>query len=72
VTEGEEPLAQHRDPIFADHRCPNGLSIQANHEADQGLGVGERLEDVLALIVQRGSADLDKPHVICTSIEDGV
>src|SRR5436309_12333673 len=51
-------------------RCPNGLSIHANHEADKCLGVGERLEDVFALIVQSGSADLDKPHVISTSIED--
>src|SRR5436309_14782693 len=51
-------------------RCPNGLSIHANHEADKCLGVGERLENVLALIVQSGSADLDKPHVISTSIED--
>ena len=25
-------------------RCPNGLSIHANHEADQCLGVGERLQ----------------------------
>jgi hypothetical protein len=51
-------------------RCPNGLSIHANDEADKCLGVGERLEDVLALIVQSGSADLDKSHVISTSIED--
>jgi len=51
-------------------RCPNGLTIHANHEADQRLGVGERFEDVFALIVQGGSADLDKSHVICTSIED--
>src|SRR5436309_9541168 len=51
-------------------RCPNGLSIHANHEADKCLGVGERLEDVFALTVQSGSADLDKPHVISTSIED--
>src|SRR5436190_11077480 len=51
-------------------RCANGLSIHANHEADECLGVGERLEDVFALIVQSGSADLDKSHVISTSIED--
>src|ERR1700716_2941718 len=51
-------------------RCPNGLSIHANHEADQCLGVGERLDDVFALVVQSGSADLDKSHVISASIED--
>src|SRR3954466_15112788 len=51
-------------------RRANGLSIHANHEADQCLGVGERLEDVLALILQSGSADLDKSHVISTRIED--
>ena len=51
-------------------RCPNGLSIHANHETDQGPGVWERLEDVLALIVQSGSADLDKSDVISPRIED--
>src|SRR5437868_6705094 len=51
-------------------RCATGLSIHASHDADQCLGVGERLEYVLALIVQSRSADLDKPHVISTSIED--
>jgi hypothetical protein len=51
-------------------RSPDGLSIHANHEADERLGMGERLEDVFALIVQSGSADLDKPHVIRTSIKD--
>src|SRR5438105_3857284 len=51
-------------------RSPNGLSIHANHEADQRLGVGERLEDVVSLVVQSRSADLDKPDVISTGIED--
>src|SRR5438094_5277603 len=51
-------------------RRPNGLSIHANHEADKCLGGGERREDVSAVIVQSGSADLDKPHIISTSIED--
>jgi hypothetical protein len=32
--------------------------------------VGERPEDVFALIVQSGSADLDKPDVISASIKD--
>ncbi|MGH7138635.1 MAG: hypothetical protein ACREHD_23060 [Pirellulales bacterium] len=32
--------------------------------------MGKRLEDVFALIVQSGPADLDKPHVISTSIKD--
>src|SRR5437870_8127889 len=41
-----------------------------HHEADKCLGVWERLENVFALIVQSGSADLDKSHVISTSIED--
>jgi len=51
-------------------RRPNGLSIHADHEANQCLGAGERLEDVFALIVQSGSADLDKSDVISASIED--
>jgi hypothetical protein len=32
--------------------------------------VGERLEDLVALIVQSGSANLEKFHVISTSIKD--
>ena len=51
-------------------RCPNRLPVHANHETDQGLGVRECLEDVFPLIVQSGSADLDKPHVIGAGIED--
>src|SRR5437588_258118 len=51
-------------------RSPNGLSIHANDEADQRLGVGERLEDVFSLVVQSRSADLDKSYVISASIED--
>ena len=41
-----------------------------SREADKRLGMGERVENVLALIVQSGSADLDKSHVIGASIKD--
>src|SRR4051794_143037 len=39
-------------------RCPNRLSIHANHEADQCLSGRERPEDVFALVVQSASANL--------------
>src|SRR5207249_11088364 len=39
-------------------------------EAPKCLRVGERLEDVFALPDQSDAAELDKPHVISTSIED--
>src|SRR6185437_14090750 len=51
-------------------RRPDGLSIHANHEADQCLTVGERLEDVFSLVIQSGPPNLDKTDVIGASIED--
>src|SRR6185437_1850063 len=49
---------------------PDGLSIHANHEADQCLAVGERLEDVFSLVIQSGPPNLDKTDVIGASVED--
>ena len=51
-------------------RRADGLSVHADHETDEGPGAGERLEDVVPLVVQLGPADLDKPDVMGARVKD--